>query len=87
MATSGTEYELIDALVEEVSAGIRCGVSFWMTQINDVFQDKQLTTLGRLQRIREIVEEYRRNENEEDDVTAMRVRRDAPRIWTSQARA
>jgi hypothetical protein len=73
MATSRTEHELIDALAGEVSEGIRCGVNFWITQIDDVFQDKGLTRLGRLQRIREVVEEYRRSE--EDRATAIDARR------------
>jgi hypothetical protein len=73
MATSRTEHELIDALAGEVSEGIHCGVNFWITQIDDVFQGKGLTTLGRLQRIREVVEEYRRSE--EDRATAIDARR------------
>jgi len=78
MAISETEHELIEALAEEVSAAINRGVSFWMTRVEDVFQDRQLTTLGRLQRIREIVEEYRRNE---DRIPMVDVRREFPNIW------
>jgi len=85
MANSATERALIEALAEEVSAGIRCGVDFWLTQIEAVFGDKQLTTLGRLQRVRQIVEEYRRTEGEAATLTD--VGSQAARVWQPVARA
>lgn len=85
MANSATEHALIEALAEEVSAGIRCGVDFWVSQIEAVFNDKQLTTLGRLQRARQIVDEYRRTEG--DTATPEDVGSLAARAWEPLARA
>jgi hypothetical protein len=85
MANSATERALIEALAEEVSAGIRCGVDFWVSQIEAVFSDKQLTTMGRLQRLRQIVEEYRRMEGETSTMTDVGTQ--AARVWQPLARA
>jgi hypothetical protein len=58
-ATSANR-ELIEVVATEVSAGIDRAVSFWMNQIDDVLQDRHLTTLGRLQAVKDLVENYRR---------------------------
>jgi hypothetical protein len=85
MAISATENALIEALAEEVSAGIRCGVDFWVSQIEAAFHNKHLTTLGRLQRIRDIVKEYRRSEGEA--TTPLDTGSQTVRVWHSIARA
>lgn len=59
MATAAADRELIEAVVAEMSAGIDCAVEFWMSQIDAVFENNQITTLGRLQAIREILRTYR----------------------------
>jgi len=59
MATAAADRELIEAVVAEMAAGIDCAVEFWMAQIDAVFENNQITTLGRLQAIREIVRNYR----------------------------
>ena len=59
MATAATNRELIEAVAEEMATGIHCAVEFWMTQIESVFDDSHVTTLGRLQAIKEILKNYR----------------------------
>jgi len=50
---------LIEAVVAEMSDGIECAVNFWMTQIEEALRDPRLTTLGRMNAVQEIVEQYR----------------------------
>jgi hypothetical protein len=58
MATAATNRELIEAVAEEMATGIHRAVEFWMTQIELVFEDTHMTTLGRLQAIKEILKNY-----------------------------
>ena len=58
--TTSANRELIDLVATEVSAGIDRAVRFWMNQIDDVLQDSHLTTLGRLQAVKDVVGDYRR---------------------------
>ena len=58
METVASNRELIEAVAAEMSAGIECAVSFWMRQIEDALLDPQLTSLGRLHAVQEIVKRY-----------------------------
>jgi hypothetical protein len=58
VATIATDRALIEAVAAEMSAGIECAVSFWMTQIEAALLDPRLTTLGRVHAIQEIVKRY-----------------------------
>jgi hypothetical protein len=57
--TTSADRELIEAVAAEVSFGIDRAVSFWMSQIDEVLQDSRLTTLGRLQAVKDLVSSYR----------------------------
>jgi hypothetical protein len=59
LATVATDRALIEAVVAEMSDGIACAVEFWIVQIENVLQDPRLTTLGRLNLVREIVKQFR----------------------------
>lgn len=59
MATVVSNRELIEAVAEEMSQGIECALGFWMGQIEHALGDPRLTTLGRLNAIRTIVQQYR----------------------------
>jgi hypothetical protein len=58
LATVASDRALIEAVAAEMSDGIECAVSFWMTQIEGALLDPQLTTLGRIHAIQEIVKRY-----------------------------
>jgi hypothetical protein len=58
LATVATDQALIEAVAAEMSDGIACAVSFWMNQIEAVLLDPQLTTLGRMHAVQEIVKRY-----------------------------
>lgn len=57
--TTSANRELIEAVAAEVSNGIDRALSFWMNQIEDVLHDSRLTTLGRLQAVKDVVGLYR----------------------------
>jgi hypothetical protein len=50
-----TDRELIEAVVGEMHDGIERAVGFWMAQIEDALHDPRLTTLGRMNAVKEIV--------------------------------
>jgi hypothetical protein len=53
-----TDRELIEAVVGEMHDGIERAVDFWMAQIEDALHDPRLTTLGRMNAVKEIVNRY-----------------------------
>ena len=57
--SANRELELIEAVAAELSVGIDRAVGFWMKQIDDVLHDSRLTTLGRLQAVKDVVGNYR----------------------------
>lgn len=57
--STSANHELINAIAAEMCAGIHRAVGFWLDQIDDVLQDSQLTTLGRLQAVKQVVGSYR----------------------------
>ncbi|MBS1852965.1 MAG: hypothetical protein JST79_18835 [Acidobacteria bacterium] len=53
--------DFIDLVAEEMAAGIHRAVDHWMGQVEAVFHDTRLTTLGRMHAIQDILEEYRQS--------------------------
>lgn len=60
MATAAiTREDLLNTIVNEMAAGVDKAVECWMAQIDQIFCDTRLTTLGRMNAIREVVEHYK----------------------------
>ena len=59
MATTAVNRELVRVIAEEMAYGVETAVECWMTQIELALADTRLTTLGRLQAVREVVENYK----------------------------
>lgn len=59
MATSTLNREFIEAVASEMSNGIQAALECWMGKIERVLDNGALTTLGRLQAVKEIVADYR----------------------------
>lgn len=59
MATSALNRDLIQVFAEEMALGVQSAVDCWMTEINLALSDTHLTPLGRLNAVREIVENYK----------------------------
>lgn len=66
LATIATDHALIEAVVGEMQDGIERAVGFWMTQIEQALRDPGLTTLGRMNAVREIVNRYTADRAGED---------------------
>jgi hypothetical protein len=59
LATTAIPTDLVDLIAAEMSVGIERAVDCWMSQLDEVLSDVHLTTLGRLNAIRSIVDEYK----------------------------
>jgi len=59
MATPALNRDVVLALAEEMARGVQTAVDCWMTEIDLALSDNRLTTLGRLNAVREIVENYK----------------------------
>jgi hypothetical protein len=59
VATTALNRDLVLVIAEEMTQGIQTAVDSWMTEIDLALTDTHLTTLGRLNAVREIVENYR----------------------------
>ena len=59
MATTALNRDLVRVIAEEMAYGVETAVDCWMTQIDLALTDTHLTTLGRLNAVREIVENYK----------------------------
>jgi predicted nuclease with TOPRIM domain len=51
--------EIIDALANEVGRGVDQAVEYWMLRIEHALNRADLTSLGRLYAVKDIVEEYK----------------------------
>jgi hypothetical protein len=61
LTSVATDRELIEAVVGEMHDGIERALAYWMLQIEDALRDPHLTTLGRMNAIKEIVNRYAAN--------------------------
>ena len=59
MATAALNRDVVLALAEEMARVVQTAVDCWMTEIDLALSDNRLTTLGRLNAVREIVENYK----------------------------
>ena len=59
MATTAINRELVQLIAEEMASGVEMAVEYWMIEIDEALTDMRLTTMGRLNAVREIVENYK----------------------------
>ena len=59
MANAAVNRDLVLAIAEEMAQGVQTAVDCWMTEIDEALTDTHLTTLGRLNAVREIVQNYK----------------------------
>jgi hypothetical protein len=59
VATTAVKQDLIRVIAEEMAFGVETAVDCWMTQIDSALSDTRLTTLGRLNAVHEIVQNYK----------------------------
>lgn len=58
-ATAVTE-NLVNVIASEMASGVERAVDCWMAQVEHAMTDVRLTTLGRVNAVREILETYKR---------------------------
>jgi hypothetical protein len=59
VATTALNHDLVRAIAEEMANGVQTAVDSWMMEIELALTDTHLTTLGRLNAVKEIVENYK----------------------------
>jgi hypothetical protein len=59
LATTAIPADLVDAIASEMAVGVERAVECWMSQIEQALTDVHLTSLGRLNAVREILEAYK----------------------------
>ena len=59
MATTAIPTDLINIIASEMSVGVDRAVECWMSEIEQALTDMHLTSLGRLNAVCEIVNEYK----------------------------
>ena len=59
MAGTAIPTDLVDAIASEMAVGVEMAVECWMSQIEQALTDVHLTSLGRLNAVRGILDEYK----------------------------
>ncbi len=59
MATTAIPTDLVNIIASEMSLGVDRAVECWMSEIEQALTDIHLTSLGRLNAVCEIVNEYK----------------------------
>jgi hypothetical protein len=59
LASTAIPADLIDTIASEMAAGVERAVECWMSQLEQALEDVHLTSLGRLNAVREILDEYK----------------------------
>jgi hypothetical protein len=59
MASLGMQRDFINAVAAELSSGIDAAVECWMVQVETALENPRLTTMGRIQAVKEIVDRYK----------------------------
>lgn len=61
MTTTYVNSDLVSVIASEMASGVEIAVERWMAQIEGSLEDTRLTTLGRLNAVRDIVDKYKQN--------------------------
>jgi hypothetical protein len=59
LATAVIPTDIVDVIASEMAVGVDRAVECWMSQIEQALTDVHLTSLGRLNAVRGIVDEYK----------------------------
>jgi len=59
MSSVSANVDLVSLLAAEMASGVERAVECWLAQVEHALADTQLTTLGRLNAVREILDRYK----------------------------
>ncbi len=60
MATTILATDFVNVVATEMARGVEIAVECWLGQIEKALTDRHLTTLGRLNAIQEVLQDYKR---------------------------
>ncbi|HXM61913.1 MAG TPA: hypothetical protein VN950_13740 [Terriglobales bacterium] len=60
MAATAVPTDVVDVIAAEMAIGVERAVECWMSEIEQALTDIHLTSLGRLNAVSEILNEYKR---------------------------
>lgn len=66
MTTQASDRDVVLVIAEEMANGVQNAVDCWMTEIDLAVTDSKLSTLARLNAVREIIQNYKRLTGQED---------------------
>ena len=66
MATQASERDVVRVIAEEMAHGVQNAVDCWMTEIDLAVTDSTLSTLARLNAVRDIIQNYKHLTGQED---------------------
>jgi hypothetical protein len=66
VSTQARERDVVLVIAEEMASGVQNAVDCWMTEIDLAATDSTLSTLARLNAVREIIQNYKRLTGQED---------------------
>ena len=66
MATKALDRDVVLVIAEEMANGVQNAVDSWMTEIDLALTDSRLNTLGRLNAVREIIQNYKHLTGQEE---------------------
>lgn len=66
MATQASERDVVRVIAEEMANGVQNAVDCWMTEIDLAVTDSTLSTLARLNAVRDIIQNYKHLTGQED---------------------
>lgn len=71
----------MDTIASEMASGVERAVDCWMSQVEQALTDPRLTTLGRMNAVREIVDRYKSLTGKKE----LDCRRVQPSAWLRKA--
>jgi hypothetical protein len=66
VATQAFERDVVRVIAEEMAHGVQNAVDCWMTEIDLAVTDSTLSTLARLNAVRDIIQNYKHLTGQED---------------------
>jgi hypothetical protein len=61
VATTALTRDFVEIVAGEIAQAVECAMELWMAEFESALENRQLTTLGRLQAVRDIVDTYKRH--------------------------
>ena len=59
MASTAISRDFVSLIAEEMALGVETAVDCWMSEVESALSDVHLTTLGRLNAVRDVLDRYK----------------------------